>query len=115
MHKAFTCFSRQNYYETNRHLEKEIADRIMFGSYVGSFGCCEYEVAMEWHILRGDEPPVARLCIFRDAFLALEEHSELLKELVSYHKKDLSPELFSRILIRHGYEDLSDKKLTDKK
>jgi len=108
--KTFVCLSRQNYYETTRQIEKGIADIITFGNFAADGEGIEYELSMEWHILRDEKHPSPRLCMFNDAFKAIEEHAELLKELMQYHKIYFSPDQFSEILLRLGYKDMSDKK-----
>ena len=110
--KAFICDSRQNYYEAVHKYEPDIADRVMFGNFDAGGEGCEYELSIKWIVLSQYEARVApRLEVFHDAFKALTEHSELFRKLASLHRKDFTPDDFSRLLLGLGYKDLSDKPL----
>jgi hypothetical protein len=109
--KGFTCWSREDNYDKTRHYEKNIEDLIDFGSIVSNEDGHDYWMTMQWLILPDNKPAAPRLCIFNDAFKGIAEHSELFKELVSLHNVDFTPQQFSELLLRLGYEDNSDRKL----
>jgi len=107
--KGFTCFSRQDYFESNHVFEKDIVDRIMIGNYAEN-GCgCEYEMTMVW--VKLDDASTPRLCVFNDAFIAFKEHAKLFDELPRLNDVNFSPDEFSWLLIKLGYKDFSDTKL----
>ncbi len=108
--KAFFCFSRQDYYGITP-LPPQTIDMVIFGNFSAKGLGYEYEIMMEWIELGGRISP--RLCMFSESFRALTEHAELFKELVSLHDTDFTPEEFSKLLLRLGYRDYSDKALID--
>lgn len=108
--KAFTCLSRQEYFDAKAPYMKGLVDVVIFGNFDSEGNGCEYEAKMKWVVIESKTSP--RLCIFHDAFIILDEHKELIDEIKKLHRKYFSPDDFCRLLLRLGYKDQSDHKLS---
>jgi len=109
---GFTCFSRQDYYPQLKdlHLDFNEHDSVLLGLYYDGGGC-KAEMSMTWEVLQNEPEP--RLKIFSDAFCLFGEKAfrELFSELERLEDPHITPDEFSKLLIRLGFRDLSDKPL----
>ena len=105
---GFTCDSRQNYFSTLQDINKKsgITNQIIFGIFYPEGGCGA-EMGMRWHLLDNEEVP--RLEVFSDAFKMLKQ--DKFHQIINDLDETLTPETFSKLLIKHGFKDVSDNPL----
>jgi len=101
---GFTQLGRMNYND----LHKEVVDEIVFGIYAKDGGCVS-EAVVKWVELCGQVVP--HIGIFTDGITAAysDKFIGVINDIDD--KSYLSPEQFSRLLIKHGFIDHSDKPL----
>ena len=102
---GFHCLSRMDYFpelEESTHRDGK-TDNIMFGKYA-PHGGCDGEMGMTWYSLNNEEVP--RLEVFSADFSMLNE--DVFQRLIANLKEDMTPDMFSKMLIEHGFKDLSD-------
>ncbi|MFR0985247.1 MAG: hypothetical protein ACLSFZ_00575 [Frisingicoccus sp.] len=107
MYWGFTCFSRQNYTGT---LPRGVVDDVVYGIYFYEGGALA-EMAKYWYQLPGEAAPC--LEVFSDAFLLLESplQKRIMVELRKKYSENFTSEDFSKLLIRMGFRDDSDRKI----
>lgn len=111
---GFACLSRQSYglhYIKNNMEAQGYVDEIIIGTNkIG--GCMKGEAAVRWIMLKEKAKP--RFEIFTDGFdilcylLSMQSFKDFVKA-----NPDFTPDEFSRILIKHGFVDNSDRKLPE--
>jgi hypothetical protein len=100
--------SRQKYFQNLTQINKDMgeADNVIFGVFYPDGGC-DAEMSMTWHILKDEEVP--RLEVFSDAFELLK--TEKILRLIADFTEEMTPDIFSQLLIDHGFKDMSDNPL----
>jgi len=111
---TFTCDSRMNYYThiyESIHVKNGSTDKIIYGIDDRQGGCV-CEMLMVWYVVDGRKVP--RLEVFSNYFdeFTKEWHIKIMHHIGMSENKDFTPEEFSRILIKLGFEDMSDTKLS---
>jgi len=110
---AFICDSRMNYYTheyKSFHIKNGSTDKIIYGINDRQGGCV-CEMIMVWYEVDGKKAP--RLEVFSDYFdeFTKEWHIEIMRHVGMLNKKEFTPDDFLKILIKLGFEDMSDTKL----
>ena len=101
---GFTQFSRMKY----KDLYKNFIDEITFGIYSKDGGCIS-EASIQWVPLM--QKVVPHIGIFTDGITAAysDKFIGVINDLCDEER--LTPEQFSRLLIKHGFIDDSDESL----
>ena len=104
---GFFCFSRQDYSDV---VKIPSMDEVTYGVYSTEGGTFA-EMTMYWEYLQGELAPCLR--VFPDAFLLLGSptHQKLVKNLQTEMLQTFPPDEFSKLLIKMGFRDGSDRKL----
>ena len=100
--KGFYRVSRQPYADTFLD-SKDLFEHFNIVQQIPNDGV-EYEFGISFYKLQGTD--AARLEIFEDAFVALNNNRELLDALST--TRNISPDDLQDMLLRLGYKDLSD-------
>ena len=104
---GFSCFSRQDYSDV---VKIPSIDEVTYGVYSTDGGTFA-EMTMCWEDLRVELAPC--LQVFSDACLLLGSttHQKLVKNLQAEMLQTFTPDEFSKLLIKIGFHDGSDRKL----
>lgn len=115
---GFYWLSQSWYRESAKPHDKDIVDEIMIGLYYKEGGC-KGELKMEWVAIQADKPAVPHLCAFSDSWSLFKEIPALLTVLgkakrvetkrIQEVAEDLTPSEFARLLLKHGFKDLTKR------